>query len=116
MANIVDLQVSRPIMVIKRRNNAGCPSSEEHMGPHLPSCPLNQASGNNNSFDWNNLISSVGNSLTSIFGYLGSKTGGSNNNNNWYNPQQKGTNAVLWIGIVVVILIVGVVIFATRKK
>jgi hypothetical protein len=115
MGNIVSLYGTKPIMTINERRNAGCPSSEEHMGPHTPNCPLATNTQKSGSFSWDNLISNLGGGITSIFGFL-SKSKEQQGYQNYQQYQQQNKNNILWIGIAVVAVIVVVVIFATRKK
>ena len=106
MGNILSLQKCELIMSINQRRNY-THNGVEYVGPPEASAASKQ------SFNWDNLISNVGGAVTSIFGFL---TTSKQNEYGQYYPQQQRNNTVLWIGIAVVILIVGVVIFATRKK
>jgi hypothetical protein len=77
--------------------------------------PEPAASNTKSGFDWNNLISTVGNSFSSIFGGLaGMKNAEASANYRQY--QQQKNNGLLWIGLAVVAVIVVVVVMVSRKK
>jgi hypothetical protein len=65
--------------------------------------------------DWNNLITNVGNSFSSVFGYLTASKASQLQGGN--NQQYKGnSNSVMWIGIAVVaVIVIGLVIFLRKK-
>ena len=65
--------------------------------------------------DWNNLITTAGNSISSVFGWLTSKNV-STINAQQQEQQSRNSNTVLWIGIgVVVVIVVGLIVFLRKK-
>jgi len=99
----------RPIMAINNRENFIDAYGREVVGPPAPNTTQKEA------FSWNNLVSTLGNSISSIFGGLaGMKNAEAAQNYRQYN--QQGTNSLLWIGIAVIAVIVIVVIMVSRKK
>ena len=112
--NIFRLQQNEPVlkMAANRRHANG-----DLIGPTLPdgSFYSNTSTSNKESFSWNNLVSTLGSSISSIFnGLSGMKNAEAAANYNQY--QQKKSNSLLWIGIAVVAVIVIAIILVSRKK
>jgi len=106
--NIFRLQGSRPIMTINRRRNYVY-NGVEYPGPEPPPAAQGET------FSWNNLITQLGSSISSIFGGLaGMKQAEAQQQYNQY--QTKNTSGWIWIGLAVVVVIVIVAIVLTRKK
>jgi uncharacterized membrane protein YidH (DUF202 family) len=109
MGDIFSLQEKKPIMTINSKRNFTNIYGQEEVGPPRQNTTQKEV------FSWNNLISTLGSSISSIFGGLaGMKNAEAAQNYQQY--QRQKTNNMLWIGIAVVVVIVLVVIFATRKK
>ena len=104
MGDIFRLQPREPIMLINNRRN-----SDGFVGPPAP----NTTQKTKEPFSWNTLISSVGDSVTSIFGFLTSQ----NNQKlaSQYPQYPQRNNNLLWIGIGLVAVVVVIIIVATRK-
>ena len=97
--NIFRLQQNKPIMVGRIRRHADGDVAEVNTGK----------------FDWNNLISTIGTSISSIFGGLtASKQAELYQNQQQY--QSRNNNTLLWAGMAVIVVIVIVVIMVSRKK
>lgn len=74
----------------------------------------NNADGNNK-FDWNNLVTQIGSSISSIFGGL-TTLKASQANQQYQYQQQKQTNTALWIGVAVVaVVVIGLIVFLRKK-
>lgn len=102
--SIFDLKPNNSVFRPIRRRNA-----DGFVGPPEP--PAKTES----SFDWNNLVSTLGSSISSIFnGLTGVKQAETLSNQQRYS--NNNTNSILWIGIAVVAVIVVVIIMSTRKK
>ena len=105
MINVFDLKPSRPVFRATIRSNANGVSAPND----IPNAPKS------NSFDWNNLVSTLGDSISSIFGGLaGIKQAQLYQNQQNYDT--RNTNSLLWIGILVVAVIVVAIILVSRKK
>ena len=107
--NIFNLRQPSP-SIYGRRNNAG------EIGPTLADGSFySTSSSSNSSFSWNNLISTLGNTISSVFGGLTSaKQLEAMQNAQMY--QQRNNNSMLWVGIGVVAVIVIAIILLSRKK
>jgi hypothetical protein len=96
--NIKDIKKGSPAIVLTRRQfrrNADGESS-------------------GNTFDWNNLVSNIGSSISSIFGGLTALKSSQYNSQQQY-QQQKSTNTALWIGIAVVaVIVIGLIVFLRK--
>ena len=108
--NVFNLKPVRPIFRTSvRRRNAG------EVGPTMADGSFYSNTGNSGKFNWNNLVSTLGDSISSIFGGLtGMKQAQMYQNSQMY--QNRNTNTLLWIGIGVVAIIVIVIILLSRKK
>ncbi len=78
----------------------------EYPGPEAPT--------KSSSFSWNNLVTQIGSSISSIFGGL-TALKASQANADYQYTQQKQTNTMLWVGIAVVaVIVIGLIVFLRK--
>lgn len=112
--NVFDLKPNRPIVRGIMFNAVGPTMAD---GSFSTSGNASGTTGytNKSSFDWNNLISNIGNNVSSLFDFL-SWNKKAQTVENQYAYQQNSNNNMLWIGIAVVAVIVIAVVMVSRKK
>ena len=85
------------------------------MVPPISEAMWNAQNKSGGSLDWNGLISSVGDSVSSVFGWLTASKQGQINAQ-YQQQQNRNNNSVLWIGLgVVAVVVVGLIVFLRKK-